>query len=491
MLTLETERLILRTFTAEDAPALHREIYSDRDVLVHYNGGKVLTLEETQSVLPKRFGGNQFGYWAVTRKDDGQLLGQVHLDAYVNAGWHDVPEDTPSPFQSVEVHLGFAFGKRFWGNGYATEACRAVIRYAFTHLRLKRLVGGANANNLASIRLHQRLGFHTSSSLDGTGVNAILNSPLAAYTLRPFREEDLAGVSALGAHVIDWWHGNGPGTALHLVAETAATGEIVGHLQVVDRGFPLPSRRPGQCHFTLEVAPEHRRRSIGGALYVRAEAFARGRNARLLYAAFTETDNAPAAPFLAKRGFELLERFYPSCLDLNAFDPTRFASAIERVQAQGIRLVTYADIGDSTDNRRKLYELEQLAHATQPFREVEPYLPEPYANWEQEFAKRDPETIFLALANTMEEAEGAKDAGAVWAGVVTGLEWYFTGVHPEWRGLGLATALKVQCITEAKKRGLVQMETENHGDNAAMLAVNRKLGFIFTAPEAAYVKRFS
>ena len=484
MLTLETERLVLRTFTADDAPALHCEIYSDYDVLFYYNGGKVLTLEEVQNILPKRFSGNQFGYWAVTRKDDGQLLGQVHLDAYVNAGWYDIPEDPASPFQSVEVHLGFAFGKRFWGNGYATEACCAAIRYAFTHLRLKRLVGGANANNLPSIRLHQRLGFHTFSSVDGTGVNAILYNPLAAYTLRSFCEEDRAGVSALGTHVIDWWHATGPETSLHLVAEEGETGAIVGHLQVTDRSLPLPSRRPGQCHFTLKVAPEHRRRGIGGELYAQAEAFARRRNPRLLYAAFNETEDAPAAAFLQKRGFELLERFYPSCLDLSAFEPAHFASAIEHVQAQGIQLATYARMGDSADNRLRLYELEQLAHATQPFREVEPYIPEPFAKWEQDFAKRDPETIFLAVVNSIEDAE------AIWAGVVTGLEWYFTGVHPSWRGRGLATALKVQCIAEAKKRGLARMETENHGDNKAMLAINRKLGFIFTAPEAAYIKRF-
>ena len=55
----------------------------------------------------------------------------------------------------------------------------------------------------------------------------------------------------------------------------------------------------------------------------------------------------------------------------------------------------------------------------------------------------------------------------------------------------LLRTLKVLCITEAKKRDIARMETENHQDNAAMLAVNRKLGFIFTAPEVACVKRLS
>ncbi len=311
-------------------------------------------------------------------------------------------------------------------------------------------------------------------------MTAVLKEPPDVYTCRAYREEDRAVAGALGTPVIDWWHAKGEGASLHLVAVREDTGEIAGHLQAVDQGFPEPSRRPGQCHFALEVATDHRHRGVGGTLYQAAEMFARRRGARLLYTAFHETVEAPATSFLTKRGFEPLERFYPSVLDLTAFDPVRFAQAVERVQAQGIRLTTYADRGDSVENRRRLHGLEQLAHSTQPFREVEPYLPEAFEKWEAGFAKRDTTSIFLAIAAS----------GGEWVGVVTGLEWYFTGVHPSWRGRGIATALKVLCITEAKQRGLVQMETENHEDNLAMLAINRKLGFAFTTPEVACVKRF-
>ncbi len=317
-------------------------------------------------------------------------------------------------------------------------------------------------------------------SSGGKGVTEILDNPLAAYHFRAYREEDRDSVSALGTHVIDWWHAKGPEASLHLVAVNDETGGIVGQLQAVDCSVPAPSRRPGQCHFVLEVTPEHRRRGIGRTLYAQAEAFARRRGAKLLYAAYRETEDAPAASFLAKRGFEPLERFYPSVLDLTVFDPTGFQGAVDHVQSQGIRLVTYVSVGDSPEGRQKLYELEQLARSTQPFRDVEPYVPEPYATWEQELLKRDFTTVFLAITD-----------GDDWVGVVTGLEWYFTGVDPAWRGRGIATALKVQCLTEAKRRSLVHMETENHGENEAMLAVNRKLGFVFTAPEVACIKRLT
>ncbi len=216
-----------------------------------------------------------------------------------------------------------------------------------------------------------------------------------------------------------------------------------------------------------------------------AEVFGQQRNARLLYTGYNELQgdtSPPAVRFLMFRGFVELERFCPSYLDLDAFEPSLFQTAIERVQTQGICLQTYAEAGDSPENRRRLHNLEQLARTVQPYREVESYIPEPFEAWEQGFAGRDTSTIFLAIAGSSSEQ--------AWVGVVTGLEWYFTGVDPVWQGRGIATALKVQCLTEAKRRGLIRMETENHGDNVAILAVNRKLGFIFNAPEVACIKRF-
>ena len=301
---------------------------------------------------------------------------------------------------------------------------------------------------------------------------------MSTLSIREFRGEDRAAVAALGASVIADWHAQGPKASLNLVAADE-NGQIAGYAQATDRSLPKPSRRAGQCHFTLNVAAGQRRGGIGSALYNRIEQFAARREAGLLYTAYQETPEAPAAPFLRARGFVPLERFLPSVLDLAAFDPARFDGEIRRVEAQGIRLTTYAEAGDNPHNRQRLYALEQAARAVQPFREVSPYIPMFYESWERELAGRDPAAIFLATVPTEN----------LWAGVVTGLEWYFTGVHPGWQGRGLATALKVRCLAEARRRGLTSMETENHEDNAAMLAVNRKLGFVFGIPEVACIKR--
>jgi GNAT superfamily N-acetyltransferase len=180
-------------------------------------------------------------------------------------------------------------------------------------------------------------------------------------TIRPYREGDRAAVEGLGLAVIDWWN---EGAALHQVAG----GRPVAHLQAVDLGT-VSARRPGQCHMRLVVAPTHRGHGIGGALY------------------------EPAIGFLRRRGFKELERYYPSHLDVDSFDPGRFVALAERMKREGISFFTYADEPDTAEGRRQLFELECAARADQPFRGVAPFVPPPFEEWEATMRRWDPSTI--------------------------------------------------------------------------------------------------
>ena len=90
------------------------------------------------------------GTLAVTLKESGRLIGQVGLQLYV-LPWQ--------PFATPEVELYYKFGAEFWGRGYAFEACRALVDFAFAHMRLLRLVTITHPENERSVRLLRRLGF--------------------------------------------------------------------------------------------------------------------------------------------------------------------------------------------------------------------------------------------------------------------------------------------------------------------------------------------
>lgn len=63
------------------------------------------------------------------------------------------------PSANREYEMGFHLRPEFWGKGYAKEAANAVINYAFTVLKAKKLVAGHNPNNIASQKLLNTLGF--------------------------------------------------------------------------------------------------------------------------------------------------------------------------------------------------------------------------------------------------------------------------------------------------------------------------------------------
>ena len=65
----------------------------------------------------------------------------------------------------MEVELAFCFGKAYWGQGYAFEACSRLVQYAFEDLKLPRLVGGALEANHRSVALQKRLGFAVTRNL--------------------------------------------------------------------------------------------------------------------------------------------------------------------------------------------------------------------------------------------------------------------------------------------------------------------------------------
>lgn len=177
----ETERLVLRPFETRDLHDIHEQVYSDADVCRHYCG-RTRTLDESRDWLhfrrvEARY--SDFYAWAVELKDAGQVIGLVRLGPYVNSFLRTT--DDPHPRHNpVEIELSFAFGRGYWGQGYALEACQLILDHAFNTLNLPRLVGSIRAPNLRSARFHEKLGYRVTKNLLDDDFVALLENPRLA-----------------------------------------------------------------------------------------------------------------------------------------------------------------------------------------------------------------------------------------------------------------------------------------------------------------------
>lgn len=143
---LETERLILRAFRADDASDL-LAMHSDEAVM-RYLGGKVEdSLREAYDYILRSMGHwslHGFGKWAVEEKASGRAVGRV--------GYLDLPHDWPG------LELGWTFARASWGRGYATEAALAARDWGFEALKAERVISMIHPDNEPSKAVAAKIG---------------------------------------------------------------------------------------------------------------------------------------------------------------------------------------------------------------------------------------------------------------------------------------------------------------------------------------------
>lgn len=259
------------------------------------------------------------------------------------------------------------------------------------------------------------------------------------------------------------------GVIVHREAAIGPDGRMVGY-GIAAR---IPSEQPGRFKARVLVDPACRRQGAGTLLADAMERFALSLGATWFDSHVR--DNAPEdLAFAEKRGYSVREHVFESVLDLATFDESRFAGAVEKVLTGGIRFVPYAEV-KGEEAARRLYDLSRNAMADTPGAEEEVSLP--YEMWRQGF---------LDLATTRLDLILIAMDGDSWAGFTlivpnpaNGAMYNGgTGVAREYRGRGLALALKLLSIRKARELGAPYTRTDNHAKNAPMLAINRKLGYV-------------
>jgi RimJ/RimL family protein N-acetyltransferase len=147
--SVKTERLILRRFTESDGENLFR-LDSDPEVMRFLSGGAPTSREVINTkILPRFLRYDErlpgVGFWAALENASGDFIGWF--------GFRPSHVNNPG-----EVNLGFRLRKAVWGQGYATEGARALVRLGFTEWRVERVVATTYQDNIPSRRVVEKLG---------------------------------------------------------------------------------------------------------------------------------------------------------------------------------------------------------------------------------------------------------------------------------------------------------------------------------------------
>lgn len=154
MTEIRTQRLLLRDWRESDL-APWAAMNADPEVREHL--GPLLTPEQATASARKfqaDLERNGYGFWAVEVRDTGEFVGFAGLD----------PVDPGMPFTGIEA--GWRLARAAWGNGYATEAARAVLAYGFDTVGLPEILAVTTATNLRSQAVMRRLGMTTDPADD-------------------------------------------------------------------------------------------------------------------------------------------------------------------------------------------------------------------------------------------------------------------------------------------------------------------------------------
>ena len=240
--------------------------------------------------------------------------------------------------------------------------------------------------------------------------------------------------------------------------------------QIVASGAYGPTHQTGRFRINLAVHPDHQRHGIGTAWF--DWTLSRLPDAKALIA--ITRDDQPGGPLLLDRqGFTLTVRQPHSRLDVAAFDPAPFAEVDAYIKEEAIMVQTLADL-QATDPHwlQKWYGLHCLILKAAQSEEI-PSLESFKAGMDHPgfraaavfVAVEEVSRHYVALSN-LRHVPAAPDK----------LRSALTGVLPEYRHKGLATALRLRAIDYAREQGIAVIET-GVNENNPMQRLNTRMGF--------------
>ncbi|WP_445430497.1 GNAT family N-acetyltransferase [Chryseobacterium indoltheticum] len=157
---LKTNRLLLREFNISDAESFY-ELNLNPNVIKYTGNSAFIDINKAKSFLENYsdYQKNGFGRWAVINKSTEEFL-----------GWCGLKYDE----DLNETDIGFRFFEHFWNKGFATESAKACIGYGFEKLNLKTIIGRAMKENIASIKVLEKIGLQYEKDFNFDGLEGVI-----------------------------------------------------------------------------------------------------------------------------------------------------------------------------------------------------------------------------------------------------------------------------------------------------------------------------
>lgn len=169
---LSTERLLLRRFQRKDAESMYRNWASDPDVTQFLTWPAHKTVSMTERTLQEwidRYQNASFYQWAIVPNDLGEPIGSISVVS--------VDEDAET------AEIAYCIGRKWWHQGYVSEAARAVIYFLFHDVRINRLMARHDTQNPNSGAVMQKCGMHFEGILRSAAQNNQGTVDVAVYSM--------------------------------------------------------------------------------------------------------------------------------------------------------------------------------------------------------------------------------------------------------------------------------------------------------------------
>ena len=145
-MTLKAERLVLRRFTIDDAPALFRNLYSDAEAMRFLPWDVHTSTHETKAHIADCIDGyaNPAHYaWVIVTDDLSEPIGFIGaaIDETIHA-----------------ARVSYGIGKPWWGKGYVPDALGAVLRFLFDDIGVNRVDATHDPRNPSSGKVMEKCG---------------------------------------------------------------------------------------------------------------------------------------------------------------------------------------------------------------------------------------------------------------------------------------------------------------------------------------------